>query len=219
AKNQVGRPATKTDNRAKLITAARKLFVANDYDKVSIRAIAAQENLDPGLIRYYFKSKLGLFNAMLKETSAPLMEQFGAVGSKLNDATPHIIMQTYYRIMSQNPDFPKLVYRIASMQPTDVNQELRNILKDILQPQNLNLFSRLKDNGILDGNVDPKCAHLSFFSMLIFPFLIPDLFKSAMDISITPEFMEHLAEQNNQLLHHGMITRQPVNKDDLNDQQ
>jgi len=217
-KNQVGRPATKTDNRAKLITAARTLFVANDFNKVSIRAIAAQANLDPGLIRYYFKSKLGLFNTMFKETSAPLIKQFGVVNSHLNDATLYSIMQTYYQIMSQNPDFPKLVYRIASMQPTDVNQELKNVLKDILQPQNLNLFSRLKENGILGENVDPKCAHLSFFSMMVFPFLIPDLFKSAMDISTTPEFMEHLAEQNNQLLHHGLIARQATNKDDLHDQ-
>ena len=217
-KNQVGRPATKTDNRAKLMTAARTLFVVNDYNKVSIRAIAAEANLDPGLIRYYFKSKLGLFNAMLKEISAPLMAQFSVVGNQLNDATPYIIMQTYYRIMSQNPDFPKLVFRIASMQPTDVNQELKNILKDILQPKNLNLFSRLQDNGTLDDNVDPKCAYLSFLSMMIFPFLIPDLFKSAMDISITPEFMEHLAEQNNQLLHQGIVTRQTTNKDSSNEQ-
>lgn len=137
-KNQVGRPATKTDNRAKLIKVARKLFVANDDDKVSISAIAAQENLDSGLIRYYFKSKFGL-------------------------------------------------------------------------------LSRLKDHGILDDNL--KCALLSFFSMLIFPYLIPDLFKSVRDISIIPEFMAHLAEQNNQLLDHGMITRQATNKDDLNDQQ
>ncbi|MFT4836889.1 MAG: hypothetical protein ACJAYB_003294 [Psychromonas sp.] len=39
-----------------------------------------------------------------------------------------------------------------------------------------------------------------------------------MDISITPEFMEHLAELNNQLLHQGMIARKTTNKDDLNDQ-
>jgi hypothetical protein len=97
-KNQVGRPATKTDNRTKLITVACKRFVANDYDKVSMRAIATQENLDPGLIRYYLKSKLGM-------------------------------------------------------------------------------FSRLKNNGILDDNVDPKCAYLFFSSMITFPFLIPDLFK------------------------------------------
>ncbi|MFT6925116.1 MAG: AcrR family transcriptional regulator [Psychromonas sp.] len=217
-KNHVGRPATKTDNRAKLITAARTLFVVNDYDKVSIRAIAAQANLDPGLIRYYFKSKLGLFNAMLKEISDPLMAQFSVVADQLSDETPYIIMQSYYRIMSHNPDFPKLIYRIASMQPTDVNQELKNILKNILQPKNLNLFSRLQNNGILDDNVDPKCAYLSFFSMMIFPFLMPNLFKTAMDITIAPEFMEHLAEQNNQLLHQGIFTSKTTNKDDLNDQ-
>jgi hypothetical protein len=135
-KNQVGRPAAKTDNRAKLMTVACKLFVANDDDKVSICAISAQEHSDPGLIRYYFKSKLGLFNTMLKETSAPLLEQFSVVTSQL----PHIIMQTCYRI-------------------------------------------------------------------------------ATMDISITPEFMQHLAEQSNPLLHHGIITKKTTIKDDLNDQQ
>jgi AcrR family transcriptional regulator len=107
-KDQVGRPATKTNNRAKLMTVACKLFVANDDDKISICAIAAQENLDPSLIRYYFKSKLGLFNAMLKETFAPLLAQFNSVDSELNDLTPYIAMQTYYRITSHDPDFPPI---------------------------------------------------------------------------------------------------------------
>jgi AcrR family transcriptional regulator len=63
-KNQVGRPATKMHNRTKLITVACKRFNANGYDKLSMRAIATQKNLDPGLIHYYFKSKLGMFSRL-----------------------------------------------------------------------------------------------------------------------------------------------------------
>ncbi|WP_076537636.1 TetR/AcrR family transcriptional regulator [Shewanella sp. UCD-KL21] len=74
-KKPVGRPAAKADNRCALINAAKSLFVDNDYDKVSIRAIAALAQVDASLIRYYFQSKMGLFAEMLKETIEPVHAQ------------------------------------------------------------------------------------------------------------------------------------------------
>lgn len=212
-KKQAGRPTTNADNRASLIAAAQLLFIANDYDKVSIRAIAREADLDPGLIRYYFQSKLGLFSTMISETVAPVSRQLAAMAQEVTALSPEILMQTYYQVMSQNPHFPKLIYRILSMKKTDLNQQLQMVLKTIITRQHLTLFTRMKENGLLQPEVDPLCAQLSFFSMMIFPFLLPDLLKSALGISITPEFMLHLGKQNSRLLSLGLLSNQDSNKD------
>lgn len=208
AKNNVGRPTNKEDNRAKLLTVALGLFVNNDYHKVSLRAIALQANLDPGLIRYYFKSKLGLFCALVKESAEPVQAQFTSVSSKLSPDSPAQLMQTYYRVMSENPNFPKLIFRIASMPKSQVNTELLNVLTTALNPQDMTLFHNLKEQGLLKDGVDPVCAQMSFFSLMVFPFVAPQFFTNALGICIGPEFMEKLALQNARLLQQGLIATQ-----------
>lgn len=209
---KIGRPAQNENKQGKLIDAAKKLFVEHDYDKVSIRAIAAQAEVDSALIRYYFQSKLGLFTAMMQEMTAPISAQIDTLSQSVNSDSASELMTTYYRVMSHNPDFPKLVFKIASMPQTAKNQELKNILHSVLDPKNMTLFKLMHKKGFLQEGVDPACMEISFFSLMIFPFLMPEFLKQALKINITPEFMAHLALQNSQLLKHGYINNQ-ANKD------
>ncbi|GLS89666.1 TetR family transcriptional regulator [Psychromonas marina] len=200
-----GRPSINNNKRGKLIIAAKKLFVIYDYDKVSIRAIATEAGVDSALIRYYFQSKLGLFTAMVQQTAEPVVAQFDKQLNALSPDSAHELMTTYYQVMSQNPDFPKLIFKIASMQENEHSQVLKKILSDVLNPKNVKLFSLMKQQGLLQDHVDPLCMQISFFSMMVFPFLMPEFFKQVLQLDITPEFMTHLALQNQQLLQHGCI--------------
>jgi len=200
-----GRPSSDDDKRGKLISAAKQLFVKYDYDKVSIRAIALAAGVDSALIRYYFQSKLGLFTAMVQETAAPVLKQLHKQPKTLDSNSPSEVMATYYQVMSRNPDFPKLVYRVASLPESNHNQALKKIFAEIFRPQKINLFSAISEQGHLRDGVDPVCLQISFFSMMVFPFLMPDIMKKNLQIEITPEFMTHLALQNSQLLQYGSI--------------
>lgn len=208
-----GRPSTNDDKRGKLIRAANKLFVQHDYDKVSIRSLALEAGVDSALIRYYFQSKLGLFTAMVQETAAPVLKQLHKQPKTLSANTPSEVMATYYEVMSRNPNFPKLVYRIASLPQNNQNQALKKIFAEIFRPQKINLFSTIAEQGHLRDEVDPLCLQISFFSMMVFPFLMPDIVKENLQIEITPEFMAHLAQQNSQLLQHGSINPLPCKED------
>jgi len=203
---KIGRPSGNDDKRGKLICAAKKLFVQYDYDKVSIRAIASEAGVDSALIRYYFQSKLGLFTAMVQETAAPVLKQLHKKPKTLDANSPSEVMATYYQVMSRNPDFPKLVYRVASLPESNHNQALKKIFAEIFRPQKINLFSAIAEQGHLRDDVDPLCLQISFFSMMVFPFLMPDIVKQNLQVEITPEFMAHLAQQNCQLLQYGSIT-------------
>lgn len=204
--SKVGRPRGYRDNRTKLITAAKQLFVAHDYDKVSLREIAKSAQVDSALIGYYFQSKFGLFMAMLKETAAPITEQLSKSESLVSEQSCGVLMTTYYRVMSENPDFPKLIFKIASMPNTDKTIDFKKILNQILPQKYIKLFTSMHEQGFLQDGVDPLCAQISFFSMMVFPFLIPDVFKQAMGIEISPEFMLKLGQQNANLLRYGCLT-------------
>jgi AcrR family transcriptional regulator len=49
-----------------VLDAARRTFAARGYDAASLRAIAAEAGVDPGMVRHFFGSKAGLFQAAME---------------------------------------------------------------------------------------------------------------------------------------------------------
>jgi AcrR family transcriptional regulator len=66
-----GRPRGGTSARADILEAARRRFLADGYDHVTVRVIAADAGVDPALISYYFGSKKGLFGAVMALAANP----------------------------------------------------------------------------------------------------------------------------------------------------
>ncbi len=203
---KVGRPTDDNRTRDRLIEAARVLFVKKDFDKVSIRLISQQAGVDSSLIRYYFGNKAGLFGAMMKETAEPIEKQLKQVRAKAEFETLADLLRTYYRVMGQNPDFPKLVFRLANMDDSSSQvKAFKSNLIDSVRPHELFIFEHLKRLGLLHDDIDPQLAQISFMSLVIFPFIVPDLFKQLHQIQLTPEHLAKLAEQNISLLTRGLL--------------
>ncbi len=213
-KKKVGRPCGETQNRDKLIQAARTLFVERDYSQVTIRDVAALAGTDPGLIRYYFGSKENLFTAMLRETAAPVKQQLNEVNRQTKANGPASFMQTYYQVMSAHPHFPRLIFRLAGLdQSIPENKEITKVFNEIVNQDDILMFDKLKVKGMLRDDVDSQCAQLSFFSMMIFPFLVPEGLLNRLGVQITPEFLTKLAEQNSNLLARGLMPTKDKNND------
>ena len=60
-----GRPPGTSDTRERILTSARELFSRNGIDKTSIRAIAADADVDPALVHHYYGTKTQLFAAAI----------------------------------------------------------------------------------------------------------------------------------------------------------
>jgi AcrR family transcriptional regulator len=60
-----GRPPGTSDTRERILTSARELFARNGIDKTSIRAIAADADVDPALVHHYYGTKTQLFAAAI----------------------------------------------------------------------------------------------------------------------------------------------------------
>lgn len=57
-----GRRPGNSGTRAAILRAALSLFSRQGYDKVSLRAVAREADVDPALIHHYFESKAELFS-------------------------------------------------------------------------------------------------------------------------------------------------------------
>jgi AcrR family transcriptional regulator len=60
---RTGRRPGPNASRATILDVARQRFAGRGYDATSIRAIAAEAGVDPGVVMHFFDSKAGLFQA------------------------------------------------------------------------------------------------------------------------------------------------------------
>jgi AcrR family transcriptional regulator len=57
-----GGPRSEGTRRA-ILSAAQAMFAARGYEQTTIRAVAAQADVDASMVMRYFQSKAGLFTA------------------------------------------------------------------------------------------------------------------------------------------------------------
>lgn len=67
----IGRRPGSTDTRGHIATIARRHFAERGYDKATLRAIAADADVDPALITHYFGTKRQLFAEVVEPPVDP----------------------------------------------------------------------------------------------------------------------------------------------------
>ena len=85
-----GRPPGTSDTRERILNCARELFARNGIDKTSIRAIAADADVDPALVHHYFGTKTELFAAAIHIPIDP-MTVIGALRDVPVDQIGHVL--------------------------------------------------------------------------------------------------------------------------------
>ncbi len=66
-----GRPRGRTETRTQIVEVARRRFLADGYDRVTMRSVAEEAGVDAALISYHFGSKHGLFGACMELPANP----------------------------------------------------------------------------------------------------------------------------------------------------
>ncbi|PMN17617.1 TetR family transcriptional regulator [Vibrio splendidus] len=203
---KAGRPQQNLDVRQLLIEHARDLFVVQPYDKVSTRLIADRAGVNIAMIRYYFGSKAGLFEAMLRETLRPMQLQMQRLVEESSHENFLDLMRTYYKEMVKVPKFPRLIAQVMNMPPSEVQRELlEKVFLDVAKPAQDVIFEKLVAQGVLRKEMDPKLCRVSYISLMVFPFIAPPPLLVIHGIEINEEFLNRLIEHNIQLMTEGFI--------------
>ena len=91
-----GRRPGASDTRERILAAARERFAAHGYDRTRIRDVAADADVDPALVHYFFKSKDGLFVAVMQLPFRPA----DVIGPVLAEGLPGLGERIVRRVLS-----------------------------------------------------------------------------------------------------------------------
>ncbi|MSR22035.1 MAG: TetR/AcrR family transcriptional regulator [Gemmatimonadetes bacterium] len=111
-----GPSVPKRDTRAALLSAARKAFAQNGYDGTSVREITRQAKANLASVSYHFGSKRVLYESVLSEGLAPMVDRVGKVarGSGRPFERLERAIEVYFDFLGANPDLPRLVLQELS---------------------------------------------------------------------------------------------------------
>jgi len=109
----------KEDMRRLILTAARKLFLEQGYEKTSIRNIADAIEYSPATIYLYYKDKNELLFALHEEAFLKFMEELGGVRS-IKDPFERLVEMgnRYIKFAVENPELYDLMFIMTAPMET-----------------------------------------------------------------------------------------------------
>lgn len=110
-----GREERGEQTRNKLLSAATTAFARDGFTKASVRAIAAEAGVHPGLLRYHFGSKDGLWEQVVTQAMDGLRDRL--LSELVQGTDPrdriHRVLDGLLDHLEADPDFPRLILRGA----------------------------------------------------------------------------------------------------------
>lgn len=188
--------------RTRLLKAALECFLADDYHHVTTRLIAEKANANVSMIRYYFGNKAGLYEEMIRETLAPLLNVLdGPMLASVNGFSD--FLKLYYDTMTTRPEFPKLILKVLALNQGPGRRFVQQLLERG-RTRGARKVSELKSSGQVAVGIDPDILRLSFVSLAITPLLLKDIFEEQMGHPMDAAFLEKLAAFNGHLFSAGL---------------
>ena len=86
-----GRRPGSSDTRARLIDAGRAHFLAHGYEGATLRGIAAEADVDPAMVNYWFGGKEGLLRAVLEMIATPGQILEAVLAQEPEDLAPALL--------------------------------------------------------------------------------------------------------------------------------
>lgn len=188
--------------RARLLQAAQDCFLSDDYHSVSTRLIAERAGANVSMIRYYFGSKEGLYEEMIRETLAPLLAVLD--GPLLDSAHGFThFLHLYYDTMATRPEFPRLILKVVALNHGPGRRFIQQLLERG-RTQGARRLAALTADGQVVPGVDPDILRMAFVSLAMTPMLLKDVFEEQMERPMDADFLRRLASFNGHLFAAGL---------------
>lgn len=123
-----GRRPGSPETREHIVAVARQAFGARGYDATSLRSIAAEADVDPGLLIHYFGTKEGVFRAALEVTIQPDQLFAGLEGLDRSEMAEQIVRR--YLSMLDRPEARDVVMGLVRSAVS--NEHAADMLRELL---------------------------------------------------------------------------------------
>ncbi len=188
--------------RSRLLKAALDCFLVDDYHNVTTRQVAESAGANVSMIRYYFGSKEGLYEEMIRETLSPLLDVLD--GPLLSSTAGFAeFLGLYYKTMSARPEFPKLILRVLALHHGPGRRFIQQLLERG-RTRGAQKVAELKALGQVGSGVDPDIFRMAFVSLAMTPMLLKEIFEEQMERPMDEAFLNSLASFNGLLFSAGL---------------
>ena len=120
------------DKKEVILSTAMKLFGQKGFEGTSVREIAADADVNPAMISYYFGSKEKLFEKLVEHKAAFLKGVFAELVNNTSLTQLEklfIVIDNYVDKMFQSPQFHHLLHRELSLER---RPQMKNAISEIL---------------------------------------------------------------------------------------
>lgn len=156
------------------------------------------------MIRYYFGSKEGLYEEMIRQTLNPLLEVLdGEMLSSLDGFTAYL--RLYYQTMLATPEFPILILKVLALKHGPGRRFIQQLLERG-RTRGAKRVEELKQSGLNGAEIDPDILRMAFVSLAMTPMLLKDVFEEQMEHPMDQAFLDRLATFNGQLIAAGLTS-------------
>jgi TetR/AcrR family transcriptional regulator len=164
------RQARSSETRAAILAAAEQIFAKSGLDGARTDAIAAEAGVNKALLYYYFKSKDGLYEAVVEDHFRDFNRQALEVLSAPGDVRDILL-----RYVSLYFDFISTRHRYASLYQqlmTARGKSLERLVRKYFVPRS-QAFNQLLERGTRDGSLrrtDARHTAISIVGLIVFYF-------------------------------------------------
>lgn len=138
------------DVRGDILSSAKRLFLQDGYDRVSVDRVIQDAGASKGSFYHYFQSKADLADELVREMLAPVYDRIGEIAesnldglSKLNQA-----FRIAYQWKSDNAKMLKFLVRSFW---SESNLLVRHKMKSWSMKKDKALLARMLDQGMEEG--------------------------------------------------------------------
>jgi AcrR family transcriptional regulator len=153
------------DKRETILATAMKLFGQKGFEGTSVREIAADADVNPAMISYYFGSKEKLFEKLVEHKASFLKGVFAEIVNNTSLTQIEklfIVIDSYIDRMFQSPQFHHLLHRELSLER---RPQMKNAISEILL-RNFVTVRKIIQDGIELGEFRPIDAELTIASII-----------------------------------------------------
>lgn len=183
------------DLEAKIIEAAKSLFVEKGFAETSMSDIAAKAGINRPSLHYYFRTKDRMFQAVFGEIVQKILPRLhNIITTRELPIAERIgsVVDTYYEVLRNNPALPLFAMREIQR---DAGYIVKAINESPMQPTFVKLVDSLREEmaeGKLNAVPLPVLLY-TFYGLLTVPFLTKGLMERLMDDEEC--IFDHLIEQ------------------------
>lgn len=165
-----------SDKRAKIIAAARELFLSDGFDRSSVDAVAAKAGVSKRTVYDYYGDKQNLLLAVVEETSRAVLDMIKQGISdylwEFEDLEQALVLFCEQFVASANgsSDYSALI-RLVTMEAANLPASFLEKLDNATEEGIIRRFTEFGQNGLLDVP-DPVMATKHFAALTFYWYLI-----------------------------------------------